>query len=661
MDVIYQGTFFDGSRFGRADFLRKVDAPSDLGAWSYEVWDTKLARRPTGSAVLQLCFYSDLLREIQGTLPEQMYLALGGAEAPTVAFPMTDYAAYYRLVAREFELLVKGGEAVYPPITLPDPVEHCHVCRWSETCRNERRAADDLSLVAGITTRQRRVLRERGIGTRAGLGSLAIPVDPPLRGTSPGSVHRVREQARIQVEGTRAGRVLSERLAPTRLKDGQLEPNRGLLSLPEPSKGDLYFDIEGDPFALDEGVDYLFGVIEPSRPDEDGQPTFHRFWSIDSEDEVTPRAERQAFEALIDLVMDRLAADPNLHVYHYAPYEPSAVQRLMGRYATREDEVDQLLRAGVFVDLFRAARQGIRASVESYSIKQLEPLYGFDRTVDLRDAGSSIVAFETWLELGGEVDDDPAILERIAGYNRDDCVSNWMLRDWLEGQRSALEQELGDELPRPRVESGEPSGELAEGLADVAALVEQLCLGVPDDVADRSEEEHARWLLAQLLRWRRREAKSGWWRYFHLKEDLTEVELIGESDALAGLVAEGLVGKVRRSEVYRFSFPEQEHKIEVGSRPHDPRTGDSAGRVEAVSDEEGWIELSVGAGRAAPEATALIPFDDVRTDGLRSSLRRFASWVVANGMDGPGQYHAARELLMRRPPTAGCGADGLQA
>ena len=251
VDVIYQGTFFDGSRFGRADFLRKVDAPSDLGAWSYEVWDTKLARRPTGSAVLQLCFYSDLLREIQGTLPEQMYLSLGGAEAPTVAFPTTDYAAYYRLVAREFELLVKGGEAVYPPITLPDPVEHCHVCRWSETCRNERRAADDLSLVAGITTRQRRVLRERGIGTRAGLGSLAIPVDPPLRGTSPGSVHRVREQARIQVEGTRAGRVLSERLAPTRLKDGQLEPNRGLLSLPEPSKGDLYFDIEGDPFALD--------------------------------------------------------------------------------------------------------------------------------------------------------------------------------------------------------------------------------------------------------------------------------------------------------------------------------------------------------------------------------------------------------------------------
>src|ERR687896_855773 len=90
-----------------------------------------------------------------------------------------------------------------------------------------------------------------------------------------------------------------------------------------------------------------------------------------------------------------------MHVYHYAPYEPTALKRLMGRHATREAEVDELLRGGILVDLFRAVRQGLRASVESYSIKKLEPLYGFTREIDLRDAGSSIVAFEEWLELGG--------------------------------------------------------------------------------------------------------------------------------------------------------------------------------------------------------------------------------------------------------------------
>ena len=58
----------------------------------------------------------------------------------------------------------------------------------------------------------------------------------------------------------------------------------------------------------------------------------------------------------------------------------------MGQFATREDEVDDLFRLGVFVDLYRVVRQGIRAGVESYSIKRLEPLCGYARQVDLRDA-----------------------------------------------------------------------------------------------------------------------------------------------------------------------------------------------------------------------------------------------------------------------------------
>ena len=89
-----------------------------------------------------------------------------------------------------------------------------------------------------------------------------------------------------------------------------------------------------------------------------------------------------------------------MHVYHYASYEPTALKRLMGRHGTREEQVDRLLRGGVLVDLFRAVRQGLRASVESYSIKKIEALYDFTRQEGLRDAGSSIVEFEEWLQLG---------------------------------------------------------------------------------------------------------------------------------------------------------------------------------------------------------------------------------------------------------------------
>ena len=101
--------------------------------------------------------------------------------------------------------------------------------------------------------------------------------------------------------------------------------------------------------------------------------------------------EKAAFERFADFVIGRLEEFPGLHIYHFAPYEPAALKRLMGRYATREDELDRMLHAGLFVDLYAVVRHGIRASVESYSIKKLEPLYGFARAVPLTDANKALV------------------------------------------------------------------------------------------------------------------------------------------------------------------------------------------------------------------------------------------------------------------------------
>ena len=378
--AVYQAVLFDGRRLGYADFLRRVETPSDLGPWSYEVWDTKLARHAKASAVLQLCMYSDVLGELQGRPPAEMHLALGGVHGERVSFRVADFAAYYRLVARQFEAMLGRGPA-FPPATTPEPVEHCGVCRWSSDCRAQWRAQDDLSLVAGLTARQRRALHGIDITTRTGLAEPAKLLPQRLDGAGPDALKRVHAQANIQVRGERAGSTISERLAPPRGREGGLVEGYGLLMLPEPSPGDLFLDMEGDPFfSSDEvdGIEYLFGVIEPGRTDAGGRPVFHAYWSIEG-GTVTTRAERRAFEAFIDLVMDRLEDDPNLHVYHYASYEPTAIKRLAGRYGTREEEVDRLLRGEVFVDLHRAVRQGIRASVESYSIKRLEPLYGFER------------------------------------------------------------------------------------------------------------------------------------------------------------------------------------------------------------------------------------------------------------------------------------------
>ena len=388
-------------------------------------------------------------------------------------------------------------------------------------------------------------------------------------------------------------------------------------------------------------------MIEPGRVGSDGQPTFHAFWSIE-DGTVTTAGERAAFEAFIDLVTDRLRADPNLHVYHYAAYEPTAVKRLAGRYGTREEDVDRLLRGGVFVDLYRAVRQGIRASVESYSIKRLEPLYGFEREVELRDAGTSIVEFETWLELGqGEERND--LLAQIERYNRDDCVSTLRLRDWLEDQRAALAVEIGD-LPRPTVPEPEQV-EDSEAQQAVNELVDALAAGLPDDAGDRSDDERGRWLLAQLLNWHRREGKSFWWRYFYLRDELTDEARREESDALGELTPERSwpdPAPRARSTIHRFGFPPQEHRIRVGDQPHDPVTEQSAGTVFDVGED--YIDLRLGSGRPAPTPTSLIPHDFVRPTPKPESLQRLARWVLEHGIDGPGEYRAGRDLLMRRAP-----------
>ena len=658
-DVVYQAVLFDGRRLGYADFLRRVEQVSDLGPWSYEVWDTKLARHAKASAVLQLCMYSDLLRDYQGLAPAEMHLALGGVKGETVSFRVADYAAYYRLVAREFETIL-NGTAVYPLATAPEPVEHCGLCRWSEKCRAQWRAEDDLSLVAGLTSRQRNALRGIGVSTRSKLAGPIQALPERMDRIGRDALQRIHAQASIQVRGEQAGEVISERVAPLRDREGVLAPNQGLLMLPKPSPGDLFFDMEGDPFfSSDEvdGIEYLFGVIEPDRESASGEPAFHSFWSIE-DGTVTNTGERRAFEKFMDLVIDRLAVDPNLHIYHYAPYEPTAVKRLAGRYGAREEEVDRLLRGGVFVDLHRAIRQGIRASVESYSIKRLEPLYGFVREVDLRDAGTSIVEFETWLELG-QGEEREELLTRIEEYNRDDCLSTMHLRNWLEEQRAKLDNELGGGLPRPSVPEPEET-EDSEAQKAVNELVDALTSGLPESIEQMGDIERGQWLLAQLLNWHRREAKSFWWRYFYLVNELTDEDRLNEPDALAMLTFDSSwpdPAPRARSTIYRFRFQPQEHAIKLNSSPHDPETGESVGTVALLDDEIGVIDIRCGNTRPAPAPRSLIPFDLIRPSPKPESLQRLAHWVLDNGIDGPGEFRATRDLLTRRYPQFG-GASG---
>jgi uncharacterized protein len=414
----------------------------------------------------------------------------------------------------------------------------------------------------------------------------------------------------------------------------------GFARLPRLSEGDVFFDMEGDPF-FDDGLEYLFGVVLL----EAGEPQFRAFWATNRS------SEKQAFEGFIDFVIEWLERFPDMHVYHYGPYEATAIKRLMGLHATREDEVDHLLRSEVLVDLYAVVRQCVRVGQPNYSIKSIEAFYMDKRDTEVTEGGDSIVAFERFLETG-----DRSLLESIERYNEDDCRSTHLLREWLLARREEAIEMFGREIPwKPAPDAREPDQESQEELDQLHAA---LLAGVPDDSADRGDGEHTNWLMAQLLDYHRREAKPAWWRYFERleadEEQLTEVD----NEALGRLSDTGIapvpVPPPARSLIYTLQFPPQDHKISAGSFI-DPAT-ERGVTVESIDNATGTLRISRATKRAGePLPRALIPGGPYDTRVQRAALRRLAGDIVERGLDAEGSYSALRQVLRRALPlTSAC-------
>jgi predicted RecB family nuclease len=612
--VIFQAAFFDGAWQGRADFLLRADTPSALGDWSYEVVDTKLARALKATHVHQLCSYSLHVGRIQGRMPWYAHIALGNGE--TVRVRLVDVMPLHRHARRRLAEAVESR-----PETYPEPVAHCAICNFEPHCYKRRVEDDHLSLVAGIRRDQRTKLGDLGISTVAELAEQPADRDP-------GELHEaafrlLHGQADLQVL-TRTTRELQRR---------HLEPERarGYARLPKPDGSDVFFDLEGDPFLGEAGVEYLWGYEVLER----GEWQYRELWAHDE------AAERLVFEQFVDWLVERRAQQPGMRLYHYAPHEASALKRLASRHGSREAEVDQLLRDGAFVDLYAVVRQGLQVGQSSYSIKQIEPFYMEPRDKTITSGGGSIVAYEHWIDSG-----EDSILEEIAAYNWDDCRSNRLLRDWLLELRgeAAVQFDVDfDELAFPAPE--EPQTD-PPWVPEVEALIARLEDGLPEAAEDDDEQAAERRMLAWLLMYHRREAKPQWWRYFELC-DTGSVDLIGETDAIGGLEPDPKREPfpVKRSTGYPMIFPPQETRLDDGDAV-DPVTREGAGRILDL-DPEGRLVLVRGArfdDSALPEA--LIETGAYRTDAQRKALVRAGELLLA----APDGDSALRSILRRDVP-----------
>ena len=629
-DVVYQGTLEDGTWGGRSDFLVKVEKPSALGSWSYEVVETKLARSAKANALLQLCFYSDILAKIQDVVPQRMHVVLGDSKVESFAVAL--YIAYFRKVRNNF---LKAGQE--PRNTYPEPAELCKVCTWFSVCDQQRHSDDHLSLVAGITRNQRKQLVVRDIQTLEALAGLRLPVLPKVERIGEAALVRIHAQALLQRNGRNEGKMIYEILEP-------IEEEKGFAALPSPSPGDVFLDFEGDDYAFGTGVQYLLGTLSLTN-DPGKEPVYEARWSFE------PLAEKRAFEEFIAKMLDTWVKFPDFHIYHYAPYEQTAIKQLAGRHGVCVDAVDRLLRAGIFVDLYRVTRQALRASVESYSIKKLEPLYGFERAVPLREARLALDAFSSIFALGTGEEATADLLKTVESYNKEDCLSARRLRDWLEERRRDMEQKLGRAIPRPASRPAEAKENLAEQLERVEAVKKQLLDGLPPDRSEWIAEHDSRWLLAQMLEWHRREEKSMWWEYFR-SCDLSDAELIEDKSALGGLHYVGEAARIKRSALHRYDFPPQDHAIDRALAVHDPKTKSGAGELVALDEVARTIDLKRGLSSAVPHPGALIAYDFVDSEVKKESLLRLGAWVGQNNIASKGPFQAARDLLLRQRPRA---------
>jgi uncharacterized protein len=564
--LIYQGALTKEAWLGYPDFLLRTGATP--AALTPE--DAKLSRKAKGEYLLQLGVYAELLEALFGIPVRDGTVHVAAGDPETFDLRHTRYIL--KRLMRDFERFV-GDQA---RATKPLPCAACAQCDYKPRCEDEWRKADSPFFVAGLSGAQVVKLAAAGVHTLSQVAALSATTK--IEGMGAESVAKLSAQARLQLDARQNGRHAFELLPRSR--------GRGFAMLPAPDEGDLFFDMEGDPLA-GEGLEYLFGVYGRLTAAKD--PEFQPIWAHG------PAEEKAAFESAMRLFVDQVRRHPGAHVYHYAAYEPTALKRLAMRYATMEAELDQLLRERRFVDLYRVVVQSLRASTESYSLKDLEVLYGHERIGEVRTASDSIVEYERWC-----ITKDNAILDSIADYNKDDCVSTAHLRQWLEGLRPpGVNLEIVDDTAAEKREQSAERAQLEARKQALAAAVRACPHG----------NARVRGLVAELLWFHQRSQKPGWWALFE-RQAWSEDELVDDAESLGGLQLDTNTPpvQVKRSLDTAFVFPPQDTKLKVGDTPRIAETLGYAGSIVELSAEDGRIVLRRGMkSGAVPERLSLVP------------------------------------------------------
>ncbi|MEC7737855.1 MAG: TM0106 family RecB-like putative nuclease [Cyanobacteriota bacterium] len=535
VDYIWQASMCNGEMRGSADLLERIEEPSALGNWSYIPIECKLSSHSKPIYLVQACAYCELLTSILGKRPERFKLYLGGQRF--LDYASGEFWSWYEQLRQRY----RNFRAAFDPSQAPEDAPGDHG-PWEAFIQQRLEERRDLILVAGMRESQRDKLRRAGISSIDDLAS--CPEDQRVSGLDPGTFARLRDQARVQL----ASESRDEKRPAFEVRP-QAQQAKGLAMLPTPDAGDIWFDMEGFPDPVTgEKLEYLFGACYR---DETGQLQFADWWAH------SPEEEKQAFDDFVQWVQNRRERHPDLHVYHYASYEKTALGNLASRHQIHQAEMDQWFRDELLVDLYPIVRNGLLIGAPSYSIKKVERLYGSARSEEVENAADSVVQYAEWKK-----NSDPKILKDLRDYNEKDCQVTEGLHVFLlnlpQTQELPCRANKWGTSSKAAEKDKKASEEVKKLEAAACQLREELPLPLSD--AEKCGPRGISWriqkLISQLIDFHEREGKVEWWEFFN-RLQMTPEEREDDSEVIALARLEG-VEPIMRSLGYRYRFPAEQ-------------------------------------------------------------------------------------------------------
>uniref|UniRef100_UPI0035621A24 DEAD/DEAH box helicase n=1 Tax=Ancylomarina sp. TaxID=1970196 RepID=UPI0035621A24 len=300
--------------------------------------------------------------------------------------------------------------------------------------------------------------------------------------------------------------------------------------------------------------------------------------------------------------------------------------------------------------LYGVVHQSIRASVEKYSIKDLEIFFGYERKMDLRELSSHKSQLELLLQTENIDKLSKVTQAAVQLYNQDDCESLVRLQAWLEEIRNDLIKN-GSDITRPIDGEGTASDRITAHQESIKPIMDALLEGVPPIRTERNNVQQAQFILAHMLDWYRREKKSFWWEFFRLKE-LPEDELLEERKALSFLQFTGERVPEKRSVVDTYTFPYQECDLRIGQLLED-QEDNKIGTIHYIDVDSRLLKIKKGPSKIdLAHPVTVMSLENINSKTKEEAIISLAEWVVANAMESDFRtYRAARQLLMNVSPT----------